>query len=397
MTRRVDRTLRGAAAIVGVADDVSPTGELARTGRELEVAMVLEALEDAGLSLADVDGVCHPDSAPSFAEYLGIHPVFTESTMTGGSSYEVHVEHAAAAIAAGVCDVVVSVYAATPRSDRRRARAGGGAGGGRRGGLGGPNPLIEWDLPYGLRTPMGPYALAASRHMYEYGTTAEQLAQIAVSTREWASRNPRARYRDPLTIEEVLASPYQVAPLHLLDCCLVTDGAGAFVMTSAERARSLRKPPVYVLGAATATDHVVISQMPDLTTTPGVVSGARAFAMAGLGPGDVDVLMGYDSFTITALLHLEDLGFCPKGEGGPYAADGHLGPGGTLAMNTNGGGLSFTHPGMYGMFLLTEATRQLRGEGEARQVDGAQVAVAHGSGIFLSVMSTAVLGTEAVL
>jgi acetyl-CoA acetyltransferase len=319
--------------------------------------------------------------------------------MTGGSSYEVHVEHAAAAIAAGVCDVVVSVYAATPRSDRKRTAAGGGGGGGngRRGGLGGPNPLVEWDLPYGLRTPMGPYALAASRHMYEFGTTAEQLAQIAVSTREWASRNPRARYRDPLTIEEVLASPYQVEPLHLLDCCLVTDGAGAFVMTSAERARSLAKPPVYVLGAATATDHMVISQMPDLTTTPGVVSGARAFAMAGLGPGDVDVLMGYDSFTITALLHLEDLGFCAKGEGGPYAADGHLGPGGTLPMNTNGGGLSFTHPGMYGMFLLTEATRQLRGEGEARQVEGAQVAVAHGSGIFLSVMSTAVLGTEAVL
>jgi acetyl-CoA acetyltransferase len=392
----VERTLRGAAAIVGVADDVSPTGELERTGRALEVAMVLEALEDAGLTLADVDGVCHPESAPSFAEYLGIHPVFTESTLTGGSSYEVHVEHAAAAIAAGVCDVVVSVYAATPRSDRTRARQSGGAGG-RRGGGGGANPMVEWDMPYGLRTPMGPYALAAARHMYEYGTTAEQLAQIAVSTREWASRNPRARYRDPLTIEEVLASPYQVEPLHLLDCCLVTDGAGAFVMTSAARARSLRRPPVYVLGAATATDHMVISQMPDLTVTPGVVSGARAFAMAGLGPSEVDVLMGYDSFTITALLHLEDLGFCAKGEGGPYAADGHLGPGGTLAMNTNGGGLSFTHPGMYGMFLLTEATRQLRGEGEARQVEGAQVAVAHGSGVFLSVMSTAVLGTEAVL
>jgi acetyl-CoA acetyltransferase len=391
-----ERSLRGAAAIVGVADDVSPTGELERTGRELEVAMVLEALEDAGLTLADVDGVCHPESAPSFAEYLGIHPVFTESTMTGGSSYEVHVEHAAAAIAAGVCDVVVSVYAATPRSDRKRARQGGG-GGGRRGGAGGPNPMVEWDLPYGLRTPMGPYALAASRHMYEYGTTAEQLAQIAVSTREWASLNPRARYRDPLTIEDVLASPYQVEPLHLLDCCLVTDGAGAFVMTSAARARTLPKPPVFVLGVATCTDHMVISQMPDLTVTPGVVSGSRAFAMAGLGPSDVDVLMGYDSFTITALLHLEDLGFCPKGQGGPYAADGHLGPGGTLAMNTNGGGLSFTHPGMYGMFLLTEATRQLRGEGEARQVEGAQIAVAHGSGIFLSVMSTAVLGTEAVL
>ncbi len=389
---RVDRTLRGAAAIVGVADDVSPTGELDRSGRELEVAMILDALDDAGLGLGDVDGVCHAESAVGLAEYLGLHPTFTESTMTGGSSYEVHVEHAAAAIAAGLCDVVVSVYASTPRRDRA---------GGRRGlrrGPAGDNPAVEWDVPYGLRMPMGPYALAAARHMHEFGTTSEQLAQIAVSTREWATLNPRARYQDPLTVADVLASPLQVSPLHLLDCCLVTDGAGAFVMTSAERARSLAKPPVYVLGAATCTDHMGITQMPDLTTTPGVVSGANAFAMAGLGPEDVDVLMGYDSFTITALLHLEDLGFCPKGDGGPFAAEGTLGPGrGPLAMNTNGGGLSFTHPGMYGMFLLTEATRQLRGECGPRQVPDATVAVAHGSGMLLSVMSTAVLGTEATL
>jgi acetyl-CoA acetyltransferase len=387
----MDRSLRGAAAIVGVTDDVSPTGELDRFGRDLEVAMVFDALEDAGLTLADVDGVCHPESAVAFAEYLGVHPTFVESTMTGGSSYEVHVEHAAAAIAAGICDVVVSVYAATPRSDRTQGR--------RREWRrpGGPNPMAEWDMPYGLRTPMGPYALAAARHMHEFGTTSEQLAQIAVSTRQWAALNPRARYRDPIDIDDVLASPLQVSPLHLLDCCLVTDGAGAFVMTSAERARTLAKPPVYVLGAATCTDHMVIGQMPDLTTTPGAVSGPRAFEMAGLEPADVDVLMGYDSFTITALLHLEDLGFCKKGEGGPFVADGHLGPGGSLPMNTNGGGLSFTHPGMYGMFLLTEATRQLRGECGERQVAGADVAVAHGSGMFLSVMSTAVLGTEATL
>jgi acetyl-CoA acetyltransferase len=387
----VDRSLRGAAAIAGVADDVSPTGELDRFGRDLEVAMVLDALADAGLTLADVDGVCHPESAVAFAEYLGVHPTFVESTMTGGSSYEVHIEHAAAAIAAGICDVVVSVYAATPRSDRRQGR--------RREWRrpAGPNPMAEWDLPYGLRTPMGPYALAAARHMHEFGTTSEQLAQIAVSTRQWAALNPRARYRDPIDIDDVLASPLQVSPLHLLDCCLVTDGAGAFVMTSAERARTLAKPPVFVLGAATCTDHMVIGQMPDLTTTPGAVSGPRAFEMAGIEPADVDVLMGYDSFTITALLHLEDLGFCKKGEGGPFAADGHLGPGGSLAMNTNGGGLSFTHPGMYGMFLVTEATRQLRGECGERQVAGANVAVAHGSGMFLSVMSTAVLGTEATL
>jgi acetyl-CoA acetyltransferase len=387
----MDRSMRGAAAIVGVTDDVSPTGELDRFGRDLEVAMVFDALEDAGLTLADVDGVCHPESAVAFAEYLGVHPTFVESTMTGGSSYEVHVEHAAAAIAAGICDVVVSVYAATPRSDRTQGR--------RREWRrpGGPNPMAEWDMPYGLRTPMGPYALAAARHMHEFGTTSEQLAQIAVSTRQWAALNPRARYRDPIDIDDVLASPLQVSPLHLLDCCLVTDGAGAFVMTSAERARTLAKPPVYVLGAATCTDHMVIGQMPDLTTTPGAVSGPRAFEMAGLEPADVDVLMGYDSFTITALLHLEDLGFCKKGEGGPFVADGHLGPGGSLPMNTNGGGLSFTHPGMYGMFLLTEATRQLRGECGERQVAGADVAVAHGSGMFLSVMSTAVLGTEATL
>jgi acetyl-CoA acetyltransferase len=244
---------------------------------------------------------------------------------------------------------------------------------------------------------MGPYALAAARHMHDFGTTSEQLAQIAVSTRAWAALNPRARYQTPITVEDVLASPLQTSPLHLLDCCLVTDGAGAFVMTNAERARSLRRPPVFVLGAATCHDHMMITQMPDLTTTPGKVSGANAFAMAGLGPADVDVLMGYDSFTITALLHLEDLGFCAKGDGGAFVEDGKLGPGGSLPMNTNGGGLSFTHPGMYGMFLITEAVRQLRGESGERQVPEAQVAVAHGSGMVLSCMSTAVLGTEAVL
>ena len=383
-------SLRGRTAIVGVADDVSPTGELDRTGRELEAAMVRAALDDARLTLADVDGVCHAQSAVGLAEYLGVHPRYLESTSSGGSSFEIHAEHAAAAIAAGLADVVVSVYAATPRSDRKagRPRMRG------RPNFGGPDPILEWELPFGLRMPMGPYALAASRHMAQFGTTSEQLAEIAVSTRRWAALNPRARYRDPITVDDVLASPLQSSPLHLLDCCLVTDGAGAFVMTSAERARDLAKPPVLVLGAGTAQDHSMISQMPDLTTTPGVVSGANAFRMAGVKPGDVDVLMGYDSFTITSLLHLEDLGFCAKGEGGAFVEDGRTGPGGALPMNTNGGGLSYTHPGMYGMFLIVEAVRQLRGEAGPRQVDGAEIAVAHGSGMVLSVMSTLVLGTE---
>lgn len=384
------RSLRGAAAFVGVADAVSPTGELDRSGRALETEMVRQALEDAGLSLADVDGICHHQSSMAFAEHLGVHPRFTDSTNTGGSSFEVHAEHAAAAIAAGLCDVVVSVYAATPRSDRAR-----GIGFRGRPDLG-PNPMAEWEWPYGLRMPMGPYALAANRHMARYGTTSEQLAQIAVDTRRWASMNPRARHRDPITVEDVLASPMETTPLHRLDCCLVTDGAGAFVMTSAARARDLAKPPVYVLGAGTCHDHLMITEMPDLTVTPGARSGPAAFAMAGIKPGDVDVLMGYDSFTITALLHLEDLGFCAKGEGGAFVEGGTLGPGGTLPTNTNGGGLSYTHPGMYGMFLIVEAVRQLRGECGPRQVPGAEVAVAHGSGMALSCMSTLVLGTEAV-
>jgi acetyl-CoA acetyltransferase len=384
-------SLRGRAAIVGVADAVSPTGELDTHGRALEAQVIRDALADAGLTLTDVDGVCHGQSSVGLAEYLGIHPRFTESTNTGGSSYEIHVEHAAAAIAAGLCEVVIGVYASTPRGDRRHGRSREFQR------PPGPNPMVEWELPYGMRMPMGPYALAASRHMAEFGTTSEQLAEIAVSTRAWAALNPRARYQDPITVEDVLASPMQSSPLHLLDCCLVTDGAGAFVMTSAERARALARPPVYVLGAATCHDHSMISQMPDLTVTPGAVSGANAFHQAGVKPSDVDALMGYDSFTITALLHVEDLGFCAKGEGGPFVEDGRTGPGGLLPMNTNGGGLSYTHPGQYGMFLIVESVRQLRGEAGPRQVRGAEVAVAHGSGMVLSVMSTLVLGSEGTL
>lgn len=391
-TAKVDRTLRGKSALVGVADDVSPSGELDRTGRALEAAMVHLALDDAGLAIGEVDGLCYAGPPAGMAEYLGIHPRFLEGTAVGGSSFEIHVEHAAAAIAAGLCEVVVGVYAATPRSDRKRP-------GGDRGysGWPGPNPSAEWEWPYGLRNPMGSYALSASRHLATYGTTSEQLAQIAVDTRRWAALNPRARYRDPITVEDVLASPMQASPLHLLDCCLVTDGAGAFVLTSAERAADLRRKPVYVLGAATCGDHSMITEMPDLTTTAGSVSGPAAFAMAGIRPPDVDLLMGYDSFTITALLHLEDLGFCAKGEGGAFVEDGKLGPGGSLPMNTNGGGLSYTHPGQYGMFLLVEAVRQLRGECGERQVEGAQVAVAHGSGGVLSTMATVVLGTQSTL
>lgn len=384
--------MRGAAAIVGVADEVSPTGELARSGRALEASMVVEALHDAGLTTGDVDGVCHDESSLALAEYLGINARFTDSTDTGGSSAGVHAEHAAAAIAAGACDVVVAAYAGTPRSDRRRR----GNGVGRRSRLL-ESPALEWEEPFGLDSALAAYALIATRHMGVFGTTSEQLAEIAVSTRAWAGLNPRARYQTPISVDDVLQSPMESSPLHRLDCCLVTDGGGAFVMTSAERAKDLRRPPVYLLGAASAHDHLIVSQMPDLTVTPGVVSGPQAFQVAGLAPSDVDVLMAYDSFTITALLHLEDLGFCEKGEGGAFAAHGRTSPSGSLPMNTNGGGLSYTHPGRYGMFLIVEAVRQLRHEAGSRQVDGANVALAHASGMHLSCTSTLILGTDATL
>lgn len=388
----------GSVAIVGATDLASPTGKLETPVRKLEVEMIRRALDDAGLSIGDVDAVfsCTGMMASmELAEYLRIQPSFTDTTMTGGSSFEVHVEHATAALALGLCDVAVIVYAQTPRSSK-------GGMGGMAGAMammgGGEVPMLEWDIPFGLGTPASSYSLAAMRHMAEYGTTSEQLAEIAVSTRAWAAMNPNARYREPLTVDDVLSSPMIAAPLHKLDCCLVTDGAGALVLTRADRARDLAKPPVYVLGAGTSHTHAMsISQMPDLTVTAGAVSGPKAFAMAGVGPADVDVVETYDSFTITVMLALEDLGFCAKGEGGDFVSGGRLGPGGELPTNTNGGGLSYTHPGMYGMFVLVEATRQLRGEAGDRQVDGADVAVAHGCGGVLSSTSTVVLGTGATL
>jgi acetyl-CoA acetyltransferase len=241
------------------------------------------------------------------------------------------------------------------------------------------------------------YALAASRHMYECGTTREQLAEVAVAARGWARLNPKAFKREDLNVEDVLASRMVSSPLSILDCCLVTDGGGALLVTSAERAKDLRKPPVYLLGAGEAHWHRNISQMPDLTGTAASDSGRRAYEMAGIRPEEVDVVMLYDAFTITPILFLEDLGFCEKGEGGSFVKDGRIAPGGELPVNTNGGGLSYNHPGMYGLLLVIEAVRQLRGECGERQVEGAEIALAHGNGGVLSSQVTAVLGIQSVL
>jgi acetyl-CoA acetyltransferase len=384
-----------AAAIVGVADLVSPTGCLDMEVRAMEVSVIRAALADAGLTVADVDAVfCSTGVIPSaeVAEYLRIVPRWTDTTMTGGSSFEVLVEHAALALEAGRCEVALIVYAENPRTVMTGPTTETTSAAFR---VAKPREIAEWETPYGAELPIIAYALAASRHMATFGTTSEQLAQIAVSTRQWAADNPVARFRNPITVADVLASPSAAEPLHRLDCCLHTDGAGALVMTRASRARDLSQSPVIVLGAATAHDHGMgISQMPSLTDTPGARSGPLALERAGLTVADVDVVEIYDSFTITVLLALEDIGFCAKGEGGSFVADGRLGPGGSLPTNTSGGGLSYAHPGMFGIFLLVEAVRQLRGQCGARQVDNAEVAVAHGVGGFLSCTGTVVLGVD---
>lgn len=353
----------------------------------LQSDAIAAALGDAGIEAAEIDGLFCTGlprySALMAAEYHGIVPSFIDSTEAGGASFGLFVEHAAAAIAAGLCSTALIVYGSDQRSARRRR-------------LGGDVPVTlpqaQFEAPFGPLLPISAYALAANRHMYEFGTRPEQLAEVAVSARRWAGRNPEAVKRAPLTVDEVLASPMVSSPIHRDEICLITDGAGAIIVTGLARARRLRRDAVVVLGHGEAMTHYTISQMPDLTRTAATQSAARAFAMAGLGPSDVDVAEIYDSFTITVVLELEDLGFCAKGEGGGFVGDGRIGPGGALPLNTSGGGLAHTHPGMLGIFLIIEAVRQLRGGLGERQVPDAEVALVHGTGGVLSVHSTLVLG-----
>jgi acetyl-CoA acetyltransferase len=379
---------RGAVAVVGAAE--SDLGEVAAglSVVDLMAQGVHRALADCGLTLADVDGVyaaAGQSRMPSTAlcEYLGLQPRVQDSTMMGGSSFMTHVAHAQAAIEAGLCEVAVVAYGSTQRSAGRRNVA--------------PREYNPYETPFRPLTPATAYALAASRHMHQYGTTREQLAEVAVAARQWALLNPAAWEKTPLTVAEVLASRMVSHPLTVRDCCLVTDGGGALVMTSAARARHLRRPPVYVLGVGECISHQAISSMPDLTVTGAVHSGAQAYAMAGLRPVDIDVVQVYDAFTLTTLLFLEDLGFCAKGEGGAFVADGAIAPGGRLPVNTSGGGLSYGHPGMFGLFVLIEAVRQLRGECGARQVARCETAIAHGNGGVLSSQSTVILGAAATV
>ncbi|MGD9805779.1 MAG: acetyl-CoA acetyltransferase [Hyphomicrobiaceae bacterium] len=379
---------RGSAAIVGVAE--SDIGQVAAglTPIDLMAQGITRALDDCGLKLSDVDGLfCATTqartSALALSEYLGIDAPFIGSTIVGGSSFEYHVAQAQQAIEAGLCSVAVIAYGSTQRSVGRRQAS--------------VREINPYETPFKPFLPASAYAMAARRHMLQYGTTREQLAAVAVAAREWAQLNPAAWDRKPLTIEGVLAARPISTPFTVRDCCLSTDGGGAVVVTSADRARTLKKKPAYVLGCGQSITHASISSMPDLTLTGAKRSGEIAYAMAGLGPKDIGVLALYDAFTINTILFLEDLGFCPKGEGGRFVEDGRIAPKGSLAVNTNGGGLSYCHPGMYGIFLLIEAVRQIRGECGARQVAGAATALAHGNGGVLSSQATVILGSDATL
>ncbi|MDX6285152.1 MAG: hypothetical protein QOG53_637 [Frankiales bacterium] len=360
------------------------------TAFDLHFQATTRALDDAGLTRDDVDGFFSTGMgtlAPvEVAEFLGLRPTYIDSTGVGGGTWEVMVEHALAAIQAGLAKTIVIVYGSTARADlKKRLRSANLAFSAR-----GPS---QFEAPWG-HTLIAKYAMTARRHMYEYGTTIEQLANIAVDTRYNASLNPNAYYQDLITVEDVLNERMVADPFTKLHCCIRSDGGGAVVVTSEERARDLPKAPVYVLGTGEASNVTTMSEWEDFTVSPAAVSGRLAFDRAGLTPADVDVCQFYDAFTSMVLLTYEALGFCGKGEAGAYLEGGTMRVGGAMPTNTDGGGLSSCHPGMRGIFLLVEAVKQLRNEAGPRQVENAKIACVNGTGGWFSSASTILLGTE---
>ncbi|MGH7391272.1 MAG: acetyl-CoA acetyltransferase [Candidatus Rokuibacteriota bacterium] len=379
------RELSGSACIVGV-DESDEIGTLPdKSQLTLHVEAVTNAVRDAGLKISDIDGVftAGQHSPATIAEALGVAPRFVDGTTVGGCSFIIMVGHAVLALHHGLCDVAVVSHGESGRSgvgvSPRRDTALPG----------------QYEAPYGFGGAPTYFSLITTRHMHEHGTTLEQWAQVAVSTRKWAALNPKAKHREPLTVQDVLASRPVVWPFNVLNICLVTDAGGAVVMTRADRARDGARKPVYVRGAGEGAEHVMLTQMRDLTTSEATrLSGEKAFAMAGVGPRDFDHVMLYDAFTSGPPIMLESLGFCKPGEGVHLFEEGRSTPGGTLPINTNGGGLSYTHSGMYGIFPIIEAVRQLRGECGPRQVPNARLSLVNGMGGMLSAAGTLVLSSE---
>ena len=372
-------------AVVG-ASETTELGRIPHLSQmQLHADGAFNALADAGLTVSDIDGIATAGASPvDLTHYLGLEPRWVDGTSVGGCSFLIHVRHAVAAIGAGYCETVLITHGESGRSGVGRGGGGGGA----------ASFASQFEVPYG---PMGPttlFGIGVLRYMKQYGMTHEQLASVAVAQREWAGMNPRAMYRDPITVEDVLASRVIAYPFHLLECCLVTDGGGALILTKAERAKDFPQPPVYVLGTGESVESPMISQMADLTSSRNFrIAGGDALKAAGVTHGDVDHLMVYDAFAHLPIFGLEDLGFVERGEAGPFIEEGNTRPGGRLPLNTNGGGLSYTHTGMYGMFALQESVRQVRGQAPA-QVDSVNVSVCLGVGGMFAAGACIVFGKE---
>ncbi|MDA9049584.1 thiolase [Pseudomonadales bacterium] len=379
----------GSIAIVGAAE-TTELGKIPHVSQiQLHADAALNALKDAGLKLADIDGIATAGESPTnLAHYMGIVPTWVDGTSVGGCSFMLHVRHAAAAINEGLCNTVLITHGESGRSNVGR--------GGFRGGGGGPSLAGQFEAPYGLMGPPSLFTIPFLRYMKETGTTLEQLAMVAVVQREWAGLNPRASYRDPLTVAQVMNDRMIAYPFTKLECCLVTDGGGALILTRADRAADFPHKPVYILGTGESVETPMISQMADFTTSRAFrTAGKKAFAEAGIKHADVDHLMIYDAFAHLPFYGLEDLGFCAPGEAGPFIEARNTAIGGILPMNTNGGGLSYMHSGMYGMYALQESVRQLRGVAPA-QVKDAKVSVCHGVGGMFAASGTIIMGNETV-
>jgi acetyl-CoA acetyltransferase len=375
-------------AVVGAAEttQMGRIPDMSVIGLHADAA--LNAMADCGLKPSDIDGVATAGENPTaLAHYLGITPTYADGTSVGGCSFMLHVRHAAAAINEGLCNTVLITHGESGRS-----RVGGG---GRFGGGGGASLQGQFEMPYG---PMGPptmFTIPVLRYMKTFGVTEEDLAMVAVVQREWAAKNPRASFKDPITVDDVLNSDMIAWPFRKLMCCLVTDGGGALILTSAERAKDFPQKPVYVLGTGESVETPMVSQMEDFTSSKAFrVSGKKAFDEAGISRDDVDHLMIYDAFAHLPLYGLEDLGFCKPGEAKDFINGRNTAIGGKLPLNTNGGGLSYMHSGMYGMYALQESVRQMRGIAPA-QVPGAKISVSHGVGGMFAASGTIIFSNEA--
>lgn len=377
---------RGHVAIVGAAEstDMGVIKNLSQTQIHCDAA--LNAMKDAGIKASDIDGVaCAGELPVNLAWQLGITPRWLDGTYVGGCSFMLHVRHAAAAIEAGLCNTVLISHGESGKS--------------RIGYFMGQNLLPtsvigQFEMPFAPFSPANLFTLPVLRYMKQYGLTHEQLAMVSVVQREWAARNPRASFKAPITVDDVLNSKMIAYPFRILQCCLVTDGGGALILTRADRARDFPSKPVYILGTAESSETPMISQMDDFTTSKAFrQTGSEAFQAAGIKHSDVDHLMLYDAFAHLPIYGLEDLGFVPRGEAGAFIAGRNTAPGGKLPVNTNGGGLSYMHSGMYGMYALQESVRQMRGIAPA-QIEGAKVSVAHGVGGFFGAAGTVVMSNQ---